>query len=174
MPLTQLLRRRAKSRSQRTAPSAQVIDPRRLIDDSDVCVDGGYGGKPGCAGRAQTAEPYLDYTCVPANREKPVCGGTCSFSPHAFDAEELGEGVQGYAQEDDLRKTSEETDLRAPCERTGPPLSHRRAMACKPRCWPAESQDGPNGEFCGLKRCIRRGLFKMSQSRLIISRSVRD
>jgi hypothetical protein len=39
----------------------------------------------------------------------------------------------------------------------------------------AESQDGPNGEFCGHIAWIRCGLFKrMSQSRLIISRSVRD
>jgi hypothetical protein len=38
-----------------------------------------------------------------------------------------------------------------------------------------ESQVGPNGEFCGPAAWIRCGLFKsMSQSCLIISRSVRD
>ena len=36
-----------------------------------------------------------------------------------------------------------------------------------------ESQDGPNGEFCGPRAWIRCGLFRMSQSRLSISRSVR-
>jgi hypothetical protein len=38
-----------------------------------------------------------------------------------------------------------------------------------------ESQVGPNGEFCGHMALIRCGLFKRrSQSRLVISRSVRD
>jgi Predicted 3'-5' exonuclease related to the exonuclease domain of PolB len=38
-----------------------------------------------------------------------------------------------------------------------------------------ESQDGPNGEFCAPTAWIRCGSFRrMSQSRLIISRSVRD
>ena len=37
-----------------------------------------------------------------------------------------------------------------------------------------ESQDGPSGEFSGPTAWIRCGLFRMPQSRLIVSRSVRD
>src|SRR5262249_62034514 len=71
-----------------------------------------------------------------------------------------------------------------------PPICQRRAMTCseyggffririfvshraRVLAYP-ESQDGPNGEFCGPTVWIRCGLFRMSQSRLIISRSVRD
>jgi hypothetical protein len=59
------------------------------------------------------------------------------------------------------------------------PICQRRAMASCVPTYPGagltESQVGPNGEFCGHMALIRCGLFKRrSQSRLVISRSVRD
>jgi hypothetical protein len=66
-----------------------------------------------------------------------------------------------------------------PISAPAPPICQRRAMAFCVPTYPGagltESQVGPNGEFCGHMALIRCGLFKrMSQSRLIISRSVRD
>src|SRR5262245_32406626 len=64
-------------------------------------------------------------------------------------------------------------------KRPDPPICQRLAMAFRVPTYPGagltESQVGPNGEFFGPTAWIRCGLFKrMSQSRLIISRSVRD
>jgi hypothetical protein len=57
-----------------------------------------------------------------------------------------------------------------------PPICQRRAIVpTYPGAGLTESQVGPNGEFCGHMALIRWGLFKRrSQSRLVISRSVRD
>ena len=69
--------------------------------------------------------------------------------------------------------------MRGSRKRPDPPTCQGRATAFCVPMYPgaglAESQDGPNGEFCGHIAWIRCGLFKrISQSRLIISRSVRD
>jgi hypothetical protein len=78
----------------------------------------------------------------------------------------------GYA--DQLRRPRRPRRRNRQLQTNIPPGPLRRLItvpSCQtvPRCWPTESQDGPNGEFCGPKPCIRCGLFKMSQSRLIIS-----